>query len=367
MQLFRRGSSGSAAAAAAGSPAAPLGDAAGSILAAEAAARQAAAGGAARAVRRARDPRPDPPFYPECRMPPTSLHEAAYLGDLPSIATFLEKDGVSPDSSDPTYAALTPLHLATQQGQVKAMRALLVAGAFPSPISEEGYCPLHLALLREPGKAQVGRAGGRRAGGSERGAAAPESFWPLSRRLPPVRVLCPPAAPTSRPAVLLLAPLSYLCACLLLSFMRKVNVPPPRCERAQVETVLTLLGMAADPCCPTAQGETPLHLAVALSGDLETIQASCPPPLCTSFAPFFVLHLFHAMCFSLSCHCVFHVFWRKLAVAGGLASWRAWRQRRCLFLLCSCTGCSAPAAAAPAGRRRPAGAPPGGGQSAGPG
>lgn len=35
--------------------------------------------------------------------------------------------------------------------------------------------------------------------------------------------------------------------------------------------MLTLLGMAADPNCPTAQGETPLHLAVEES-EQETIQ-----------------------------------------------------------------------------------------------
>lgn len=36
------------------------------------------------------------------------------------------------------------------------MRALLVAGAYPSPICEEGYSPLHLALLQLKGpKVQV--------------------------------------------------------------------------------------------------------------------------------------------------------------------------------------------------------------------
>lgn len=62
---------------------------------------------------RERDPRPMLPRFHDARMPPTSLHEAAYLGDADSVQTFLE-DGYGVDSLA-SPGDVTPLHLATMQ------------------------------------------------------------------------------------------------------------------------------------------------------------------------------------------------------------------------------------------------------------
>lgn len=103
-----------------------------------AAAEQAAAAHAPRGAvlaagtRVLREERRPTPLYTEVRMPPTSLHEAAFLGDLTSLHTFLE-DGANPDASG-CLSGMTPLHLATQQAQVPTMRALLVAHAFPGSV-----------------------------------------------------------------------------------------------------------------------------------------------------------------------------------------------------------------------------------------
>lgn len=71
-----------------------------------------------RRVAAVRDPRPPPPAFPECRMPATSLHEAAFLGHLPSIKTFLDEDAAGVNTTLAETSGLSALHLATQQARL---------------------------------------------------------------------------------------------------------------------------------------------------------------------------------------------------------------------------------------------------------
>ena len=75
----------------------------------------------------------------------TPLMYAAW-GDDPALATMLLAHGAKLDSTD--HDGLTPLAIATQNAKVKALRALLDAGAdVNAPVAKGGYTPLMLASI----------------------------------------------------------------------------------------------------------------------------------------------------------------------------------------------------------------------------
>jgi hypothetical protein len=137
MQLFRRTSFGGATAGSGGDGAAGVVGTASTASTPRGGQRESLL--APTNARREREERPPLPRFPEVRMPATSLLEAAYLGDLDGMKTFLE-EGANPDTSQ---GGVTPLHLATQQvrrhcvlvfscGGVRALAVLIVCcGRFP--------------------------------------------------------------------------------------------------------------------------------------------------------------------------------------------------------------------------------------------
>ena len=81
-------------------------------------------------------------------LPQTALHYAAFWGLHPIVEFLITKhsqDVCSPDSTDNA----TPLHLASQMGQIDTVRMLIEHGANLAAQNKYGETPLHLALQKE--------------------------------------------------------------------------------------------------------------------------------------------------------------------------------------------------------------------------
>jgi ankyrin repeat protein len=75
-----------------------------------------------------------------------SLHNAAKTGDIDSLESCLEEEGVDLDRKD--HLNRTALHMAAWKGDVAIVNLLLTAGANPALSAKDGILALHFAIMK---------------------------------------------------------------------------------------------------------------------------------------------------------------------------------------------------------------------------
>jgi len=188
--------------------------------------------------------------------------------------------------ADPNLVALdredTPLHLASEYGQVESVRLLLGAGAEVETLNEEGHSPLMLAAMRR-GSAAAETAGALIASGADPNATSPRGSTAIMFARDPMtvkvllengaeiategraaaehltRVMSPFRGSTANEAGIIRLLLEYG-----LSADAEVDGQPALIRAVQYRrtaTVEVLLEYGADPTASDSSGRTPLELA----------------------------------------------------------------------------------------------------------
>ena len=78
----------------------------------------------------------------EAARPEMDLHQAISNGNTRAVRALL-RAGADPQVTDPRNAANTPLHVAAEKGQTTVIELLLDAGADPNVVNRSGDTPLH--------------------------------------------------------------------------------------------------------------------------------------------------------------------------------------------------------------------------------